>query len=136
MVNPDRRTRRKFLATSLTAAIGVAGCSSAQRPSSATPIPSPDLGSLPVRQLGRTNIQLPILGLGGAGNTPLSWDNAEPAATAQIQRALDLGIRYFDTAASYGPSESYLGKVLPPIAMKFFWRARQPRVTERAHGAS
>ena len=120
MANQDRRTRRRFLATSLTVAIGAARCSSAQRPSAATPASSPESGSLPLRQLGRTNVQLPILGLGGAGNMPLSWENAEPAATAQIQRALELGIRYFDTAASYGPSESYLGKVLPPYRDEIF----------------
>ena len=31
-----------------------------------------------------------------------------------------LGIRYFDTAASYGPSEDYLGKVLPPYRNEVF----------------
>ena len=119
MANRAKKTRRRFLTTSLTTAIGMVGCSSAQRQSTAMPAPSPASGSLPLRQLGRTNVQLPILGLGGAGNTPLSGDNEE-AATAQIQRALELGIRYFDTAASYGPSESYLGKVLPPYRDEIF----------------
>ncbi|MGB7084533.1 MAG: aldo/keto reductase [Phormidesmis sp.] len=137
MANHTRKSRRNFLATSLTAALGIAGCSSVQRSSvqrssdSASPSPShevsvdgaeaiaassdPLTGSnlMPTRQLGRIDAQLPILGLGGAGNTPLSWPNSEQAAVEQIQRALELGVRYFDTAASYGPSESYLGKVLP-----------------------
>ena len=120
MAHHNRKTRRSFLITSLTTAIGVAGCSATQRQIAAAPTPLPELGSFPVRQLGRTNIQLPILGLGGAGNTPLSWENGEEAALEQIERALALGIRYFDTAASYGPSESYLGKVLPPYRDEVF----------------
>ncbi len=80
---------------------------SAQRPKN-TPMPE--------RQLGRTGLSVPILGLGGAGQTPLSGRGAaaEAKAIALIETALTLGIRYFDTAASYGPSEDYLGKVLPP----------------------
>jgi aryl-alcohol dehydrogenase-like predicted oxidoreductase len=68
---------------------------------------------MPERELGNTGIRVPILGLGGAGQTPLSWDNHERDAVALVQRALELGVRYFDTASSYGPSEDYLGKVLP-----------------------
>lgn len=81
---------------------------------------STTLGIMPSRQLGRTNIQLPVLGLGGAGKTPLNWPKAEQAAIAQIERAFELGIRYFDTAASYGPSETYLGKVLPSYRSEIF----------------
>jgi len=68
---------------------------------------------MPERVLGNTGLRLPILGLGGAGQTPLSWNGAEKEAIALVQHALELGVRYFDTAASYGPSEDYLGKVLP-----------------------
>jgi aryl-alcohol dehydrogenase-like predicted oxidoreductase len=75
---------------------------------------------MPERVLGRTGVKVPIFGLGGAGQTPLSQDGAEKDAVAMIQRALELGIRYFDTAASYGPSEDYLGKVLPPHRSKIF----------------
>lgn len=70
--------------------------------------------------LGSTGVRLPIFGLGGAGQTPLSQRGAEQEAVALIQRALELGIRYFDTAASYGPSEDYLGKVLPAHREKLF----------------
>ncbi len=80
----------------------------------------PELSAMPQRQLGRTNVPLPILGLGGAGRTPLSRTDQADAALAQIRRALHLGIRYFDTAASYGPSESYLGQVLPPYRNEIF----------------
>lgn len=127
------KTRRKFLATSLTTALGLIGCSTVQRQqesgavSLVNVVSSDDISSsssaptaMPSRQLGRTNVQLPILGLGGAGRTPLSQPNQAQAAIAQIQRALELGIRYFDTAASYGPSESYLGQVLPSYRDQIF----------------
>ena len=122
-----KTTRRTFLATSLTTTVGIIGCTKAQQPQASpqaalidSASAQPALPTLPQRQLGRTQVQLPILGLGGAGRTPLSTPNREQAATEQIQRALELGIRYFDTAASYGPSESYLGKVLPTSRNEIF----------------
>lgn len=119
-------TRRKFLLTGLTVAGGVVGCSRLPQGSTDTDrstaangllsqgTPSPST-SMPERVLGKTNLTVPILGLGGAGQTPLSWNDSEGQAMAIVERALELGIRYFDTASSYGPSEAYLGNVLPPF---------------------
>ena len=67
---------------------------------------------MPARSLGGTGLTLPVLGLGGSAS-PLSRPGAEAEAIAIIERALDLGVRYFDTAANYGPSEERLGQVLP-----------------------
>lgn len=64
------------------------------------------------RSLGRTGLTLPVLGLGGSAS-PLSKPGQEAEAIAIIERSLELGVRYFDTAANYGPSEERLGKVLP-----------------------
>ena len=125
MATYRRRTRRTFLATSLTTALGVLGYSKVRGQQQPT-LPVGDLPSIPPslampqQQLGRTGVQLPILGLGGAGRTPLSDRSREVEARDQIRAALELGIRYFDTAASYGPSESYLGKVLPPYRNEIF----------------
>ena len=135
MQNPLKKTRRQFLTTSLTTTLGILGCSTIQpqrdvtsKSASNSVLPEPPVANaesvqssltgpvtsaMPRRELGRTGVELPILGLGGAGKTPLSNPDQEQAALEQIERALNLGIRYFDTAASYGPSESYLGKVLP-----------------------
>ncbi|MEM1426116.1 MAG: aldo/keto reductase [Cyanobacteria bacterium P01_H01_bin.130] len=129
-----KRTRRNFLATSLTTGLGIIGCSSYGRsqdsagPSATVTSTSPSTAeaaatsaiALPKRTLGRTKIELPVLGLGGAGQTPLSSSGQEKAAIEQIQRAWELGIRYFDTAASYGPSEEFLGKVLPDYRQEVF----------------
>ena len=70
--------------------------------------------------LGNTGVQLPIFGLGCAGQTPLSWENQEAAAAGNYSTCLGISIRYFDTASSYGPSENYLGKVLPKHRKQIF----------------
>jgi aryl-alcohol dehydrogenase-like predicted oxidoreductase len=109
-----KATRRTFLTTSVAIAGGVIGSTTLKKNiGSFAQHQPPVLGKMPERVLGNTGIKLPIFGLGGAGQTPLSWENQEAAAVAIIERALELGIRYFDTASSYGPSEDYLGKVLP-----------------------
>jgi len=133
MADP-KTTRRNFLLTSLMAAGGVMGSASCQpmplsnttqiqpgSQSASPPSPFPSVAAspatsvdIPQRILGRTEMSVPIFGLGGAGRTPLSRAGEEREAIALIERALDLGIRYFDTAASYGPSEDNLGAVLPP----------------------
>ena len=131
-MNFFKNSRRKFLATGLSTALGAIGVSKVWGQSQAESV-SPTNGvsasevatltaqtAMPRHQLGRTEVSLPILGLGGAGQTPLSTPNAEAEAVEQIQTALELGIRYFDTAAGYGPSESYLGKVLPPHRDEIF----------------
>lgn len=82
--------------------------------------------TIPERVLGKTGVSLPIFGLGGAGQTPLSKSNGEKEAVALIEKALDLGIKYFDTAKIYGPSEEYLGKVLPPHRKNIFLVSKTP----------
>jgi aryl-alcohol dehydrogenase-like predicted oxidoreductase len=59
------------------------------------------------RQLGRTNLQVSLLGIGGGGANRLGQaQQADPVATrAFVRRALDLGINLFDTAPSYGSEE-------------------------------
>lgn len=113
--------RRQFLLSGLAAAGGLLGSLVLHKDrrsiSTSQPIaPSP----LPHRVLGKTGLSLPILGLGGAGQTPLSNPDTEKEAVEMIQQAWNLGIRYFDTAASYGPSEDYLGKVLPAHRANLF----------------
>jgi aryl-alcohol dehydrogenase-like predicted oxidoreductase len=116
-----KTTRRTFLTTSLAVTGGIIGCAALKQDiSSITINQSPETTKqLPTgtamleRELGKTGVRVPIFGLGGAGQTPLSWANREQDAVAIIERAVELGIRYFDTAAEYGPSEDNLGKVLP-----------------------
>src|ERR1700692_943867 len=69
---------------------------------------------MPTRNLGKTGFRVGIFGLGGQG--ALEKANNESLALQMIQRALELGVNYFDTSAIYGGpdrwSERYLGKGL------------------------
>ena len=65
---------------------------------------------LPKRILGNTGEQISILGLGGEGLLRLFERGRE--AVPLIQRAMDLGITYFESARSYGSSEFYYGRAL------------------------
>jgi uncharacterized protein len=72
----------------------------------------PDM--MPTRNLGKTGFRVGIFGLGGQG--ALEKANNESLALRMLQRALELGVNYFDTSAIYGGperwSERYLGKGL------------------------
>src|SRR6202021_199527 len=68
----------------------------------------------PTRNLGKTGFRVGIFGLGGQRG--LEKANNESVALQKIERALELGVNYFDTSAIYGGpdrwSERYLGKGL------------------------
>src|SRR5688572_863316 len=68
---------------------------------------------MPLRALGKTGLMVSIVGF-GSGSQYLRATEAD--AEKIIQRAIELGINYFDTAASYGngASERRLGKYLVP----------------------
>ena len=78
---------------------------------------APSLGAdgakLPTRTLGRTGIEVSILGF-GSGSRFLMYEE-EDQALAALTRALDLGISYIDTAHSYGDgkSEERIGRLMP-----------------------
>jgi predicted aldo/keto reductase-like oxidoreductase len=65
---------------------------------------------LPKRPLGKTGVEVTILGLGGEG--VLRTYGQEREAVSLIQRAVDLGITYFESARAYSGSESYYGMAL------------------------
>lgn len=75
------------------------------------------------RSLGKSGTEVSAVGLGcwtvggtyWKGDKPLGWEEEDDKeATLAIQRALDLGINFFDTAAVYGVghSERVLGRAL------------------------
>lgn len=65
-------------------------------------------GRLPRRTLGATGEQVGVLGLGGS----ISVAGERDRAVRIVERALDLGVNYIDTAAQYGPSEENIGAAL------------------------
>src|ERR1700674_1644002 len=64
------------------------------------------------RKLGKSNIEVSVVGLGCNNFGRRIHDVA--AARAVVNRALDLGITLFDTADAYGhgTSESFVGEIL------------------------
>ncbi len=77
-------------------------------------MPSADPNStttpIPRRPLGRTGQSVTIFGLGGEG--VLRTRGREVEAVAVIQRALQQGVNYFETAPAYASSMDYYGLAL------------------------
>ena len=69
--------------------------------------------TIPVRNLGKTGLKLPILGYGGAA-LPKAWRNplSYEDRVALVRYAFDRGLRYFDTAGNYMESQAILGEAL------------------------
>jgi uncharacterized protein len=67
---------------------------------------------MPMRPLGRTGDRVGLFSLGGQAT--LEQPNRESEAAAIINRALDLGVNYIDTAPAYGRGVSlgYIGEVM------------------------
>nr|WP_246046543.1 aldo/keto reductase [Thermosporothrix hazakensis] len=76
-------------------------------------------GDMQTRRFGRTEMQITPIGLGawaiGGGNWSSGWGPQDDKASIEtIQRALDLGINWIDTAAVYGlgRSERVVGQAI------------------------
>ena len=115
-------SRRNFLRSGAAAiATGVIASSAAGEVTSA-PAHTQGQDLMPTRNLGKTGFRAAIFGLGGQG--ALEKPNNEAVAAAMIQRALELGVNYFDTSAIYGGpsrcSEQNLGKGLKGVRDQVF----------------
>ncbi len=74
--------------------------------------------SIPKRILGRTGYEATIMGLGGEGI--LRTYGYETQAYELINRAIDLGINYFESARAYSGSEAYYGLALQERRKEIF----------------
>ncbi len=88
------------------------------------------------RKLGSQGLEVSALGLGCMG---MSWAYGaadEDESLATLDRALELGITFFDTAEAYGPfkNEELLGRALKGkrdgivLATKFGWRFKNGKL--------
>jgi aryl-alcohol dehydrogenase-like predicted oxidoreductase len=73
---------------------------------------------IPKRTLGKTGVDITIIGLGGEG--VLRTYGYEREAYDLINRAIDLGINYFESARAYSGSESYYGRSLRERRQEIF----------------
>ena len=110
-MSDSKFSRRDFMKVS---GAGTAGFVLGQRPEgaaaevrgSATPPPMPE------RPLGKTGHNVRLFSLGGQATIERPDTDAESEAI--INRAIDLGVNYIDTAAAYGRgiSQIYIGRVM------------------------
>mgnify|MGYP006305012149 CR=1 FL=1 len=66
------------------------------------------------RVLGRTGLEISVMGMGSGGHDPLGQRSGRPVEEMKglLRRVYDLGINYFDTSPGYLDSERILGEVL------------------------
>ncbi len=111
--------RRKFLGSSLAAATTVSVGKSLAGEESASikkkdenPFNERTYGAMPTKSFGKTGFKVGILSLGGQAT--IEKENTEEESEKIINRALDLGVNYIDTAAAYGRgrSQKNIGRVM------------------------
>jgi predicted aldo/keto reductase-like oxidoreductase len=115
----EQNSRRDFLKTTTAVTAGALAGSLLPDPASASstapaPFNPATAGAMPTRNLGRTGHRPGIFSLGGQAS--IEQPHNEAVAVPIIERALDLGVNYVDTAAAYGGSERwsqrYIGQVM------------------------
>ncbi len=106
------RSRREFLATAATgaAAAGLAGLPGRLDADTAPKRTAVQTGEAVTRTLGRTGFELPIVSMG-----VMNTDDAN-----LIRRSREMGVRFFDTAASYmgGRNEEVVGATLREMGVR------------------
>lgn len=106
--------RRDFLKHSTSAAIVASSGKLSQALAAADTLKS--TGLIARRRLGKTDVHLSIIGMGG-----IVVMNSNPTASRNIvAEAVDRGINYFDVAPSYGDAQQLLGPALAPYRAKSF----------------
>ena len=72
------------------------------------------------RKLGKTNIEIGEVGIGLWAGGGASWGKTDDKETlAAIEKSLDMGVNFFDTADVYGHSEELLAKAMKGRRDKF-----------------
>jgi aryl-alcohol dehydrogenase-like predicted oxidoreductase len=102
-MDPSKLSRRDFVRVTTAGAAALAIGRGA-------PDAAPD--GMPVRPFGRTGHKVRLFSLGGQAT--LEQPGKDDVAAAIVNRAIDLGVNYIDTAAAYGRgiSQTYIGRVM------------------------
>jgi aryl-alcohol dehydrogenase-like predicted oxidoreductase len=86
-------------------------------------------GKIPMRQYGKSDVQLSIIGFGGI----VVMGNSQEQANKLVSEAFERGVNYYDVAPSYGDGEAEikLGPALEPYRRETFLACK---TTEREYG--
>jgi hypothetical protein len=133
--NRDAFSRREFVKTGVAGAMGItlgyqipASAKAHTAEELAAPYNPRTFAAMPTRNLGKTGYRVGIFSLGGQAT--IEQPNMEDESVAIINRAIDLGVNYIDTAASYGGpdqwSQKYIGRVMKT-------RRKEVFLTSKAH---
>jgi uncharacterized protein len=130
-------TRREFVKAGVAGAVGLAVGAQAAPAAGAAPAPGAwpfnprTHAAMPTRNLGRTGYRVGIFSLGGQAT--IEKPNMEEPSVAIVNRALDLGVNYIDTAAAYGGeamwSQRYIGQVMQHRRHEAFLASKTNRRT-------
>jgi hypothetical protein len=117
------KSRREFLARLAAGTAAGAGLCALAEPVMGVP---PEKGVLPKRTLGRTGVKVSILAF-GCGSRWLMYKE-EARALEALNKAIDLGITYVDSAYSYGDgeSETRVGKLMATRRKEVFLATKIP----------
>lgn len=112
-----KNSRREFVKMTSAA---VAAALLAEKPAVAAEIDriiaAPPSKLLPKRPLGKTGIELSIIGFGGI----VVMNEQQDKADKIVAESVEAGVNYFDVAPSYGNAEEILGPALKPHRDKVF----------------
>jgi aryl-alcohol dehydrogenase-like predicted oxidoreductase len=105
-------SRRDFMKVTGAGTAGMVLGSQAQKAAAADLTSSPGSPPMPERPLGMTGHNVRLFSLGGQAT--LEQPGTQDESMAIINRAIDLGVNYIDTAAAYGRgiSQTYIGEVM------------------------
>jgi uncharacterized protein len=120
MANDEKVSRREFLEKT-----AIAGAAAAALPGVLASSTAAAATTIPHRTLGRTGASVSILAM-GCGSRFLMYSADE--ASGVLEKALALGINYFDTAIDYGngESETRVGRVMATRRRDVFLATKVP----------
>ncbi|MGI6572079.1 MAG: aldo/keto reductase [Fermentimonas sp.] len=108
-------TRREYLSLTAAAAAATIGSSLGCRSAHSLETTRKKKSLIPTRVLGKTGVEVPIIGFGTGSKFQNAHVNREDEAVQLLHHAVDLGINWLETAHIYGKNgwaEKIVGQVL------------------------
>src|SRR3954469_17110993 len=81
-----------------------------------------EMAELPKRELGRTGLQVTMLGYGAMElrGAPRARETSDSQAETILNAVLDAGINFIDTSVDYGVSEERIGRYIGKRRAEFY----------------